>query len=280
MTCTRRHLLITSAASCLSAASEPASPNSFWVFGLLRPRELRITAFRGTRLHCRLGAAKFVLESEASYLLSHPAQRFNASGPNETPASFVLEVPDTLRRRFYGMVSVENANGIFIPSIRMPVEVAVGAIVGAELPVSSAPLQALMAQAVVARSFMLATRAPRHPNAFFCDTTHCQFMRSPALPGSDVARAVLKTERLVLASAETAFPASYSAACGGRTEGGERDGFVYTPVDCTSCRSLGLERRGHGWGLCQEGAMDLARRGASMRQILDHYFPEASLRYL
>lgn len=35
---------------------------------------------------------------------------------------------------------------------------------------------------------------------------------------------------------------------------------------------------GHGVGLCQTGARQLARRGAAFRQILAHYYPDAELR--
>ena len=35
--------------------------------------------------------------------------------------------------------------------------------------------------------------------------------------------------------------------------------------------------RGHGVGLCQEGARDLARAGWSARSILAHYYPGATL---
>jgi stage II sporulation protein D len=34
---------------------------------------------------------------------------------------------------------------------------------------------------------------------------------------------------------------------------------------------------GHGLGLCQEGAHALAQRGASYRQILNHYFPGTTI---
>jgi stage II sporulation protein D len=34
---------------------------------------------------------------------------------------------------------------------------------------------------------------------------------------------------------------------------------------------------GHGLGLCQAGAADMAARGASFRQILEHYFPNTTL---
>ena len=47
----------------------------------------------------------------------------------------------------------------------------------------------------------------------------------------------------------------------------DRNGYVF--------RGRGL---GHGLGLCQDGSHELARRGRSYRQILNHYFPGAVLR--
>ena len=35
---------------------------------------------------------------------------------------------------------------------------------------------------------------------------------------------------------------------------------------------------GHGVGLCQWGAREMAAQGKSYRQILDHYFPGAEIR--
>jgi stage II sporulation protein D len=35
---------------------------------------------------------------------------------------------------------------------------------------------------------------------------------------------------------------------------------------------------GHGLGLCQYGAMEMARRGYSYREILRHYFPGTEIR--
>jgi stage II sporulation protein D len=34
---------------------------------------------------------------------------------------------------------------------------------------------------------------------------------------------------------------------------------------------------GHGVGLCQEGAMQMAKKGYSFDQILQYYYPGASL---
>jgi len=35
---------------------------------------------------------------------------------------------------------------------------------------------------------------------------------------------------------------------------------------------------GHGIGLCQRGAADMARKGASFQQILEHYYPNTELK--
>jgi len=34
---------------------------------------------------------------------------------------------------------------------------------------------------------------------------------------------------------------------------------------------------GHGVGLCQTGALGMAQRGATYREILRHYYPRAAL---
>lgn len=200
------------------------------------------------------------------------------SGPYESATHFAMEADGVRRRAFYGILRVDWHNDELIPVVSMPADTAVNAIVGAELPLLRAPSDALLAQSVVARSFLLGTRAPRHAEAFFCDTTHCQFLRSPAPPGTAVARATDQTRGLVLSVDGVAFPAGYSAACGGSTEGGERDGHRYQTVACSICREQHLARRGHGWGLCQEGAMGLAKRGMNWREILAQYFPGAKLR--
>ena len=38
--------------------------------------------------------------------------------------------------------------------------------------------------------------------------------------------------------------------------------------------------RGHGVGLCQEGARDLARAGHSFHRILSHYYPGSRIERL
>ena len=275
---TRRELLL--AAGAVPVCSGQSRRYSFWVFGLLRPSQLIVSGFGAARLHCRTSRREWVIESGCSQLIDARVTPLQVTGPGRSSVSFKLAVPGVLTRRYHGMLEIERQSETLIPVVTIARERAVSGIVGAELPLLRASHHAMMAQAVVARSFLGGTTAPRHQEAFFCDTTHCQFLRSPALPASAVARAVSETESCVLCDSEALFAASYSAACGGRTEGGRRDGHMYTSVDCAVCREQRFTRRGHGWGLCQEGAMGLARGGFSWRQILRYYFPEASLRYI
>ena len=80
----------------------------------------------------------------------------------------------------------------------------------------------------------------------------------------------------------TAF---YSANCGGstrpRAEAGLQaaDGYPYFSVACPLRGGEGVsQRRGHGVGLCQEGAAAMAAgQGASFAEVLQHYYPGTTL---
>jgi peptidoglycan hydrolase-like amidase len=176
-----------------------------------------------------------------------------------------------------------------------------------------APLEALKAQSVVTRSFLSA--GPRHNEYDFCDTTHCQYLRSPAEVSRQVWSAVRATEGLILTWQERPIAALYSSRCGGRTRSlrqagiDQENGYPYYPVECRWCRahplqgperSIGPHRRwgalssaasdgfaesagkdqaviGHGIGMCQYGAAGMALAGADFRSILTHYYPNAEL---
>src|SRR5260221_14104859 len=104
----------------------------------------------------------------------------------------------------------------------MDVETAVASIVGAESP-PHAPMEALKAQAVAARSFLAAGKG-RHSGFDFCDTTHCQFLRQPPAADSPAAQATSATRGLVLAYKGRGFAAMYSASCGGGAPSPARTG--------------------------------------------------------
>ncbi len=157
-----------------------------------------------------------------------------------------------------------------IPVVTMDLETAVASIVAAESP-PGAGLESLKAQAVVARSYLLAARG-RHPHSDFCDTTHCQFLREPPPQDSPAAQAARLTAGAVLMHEGRVVPALYSSDCGGSTRSQESEGFPYFAAKCPVVSGVAS---GHRLGLCQTGAAAMARSGAVWTDILRHYYPAA-----
>jgi hypothetical protein len=295
----RRALLLLIAMLPGPPASPAASPPivRVGVFGLFHPEGLTVSAaggvvsLRGDRDGCVLrGDERAHLDLAGRALrvtcagAAFSTYAVQAAGAGGGPEDFDLSVPGRITRRFHGRLAVTAANGELAPVVAMDLETAVASVVGAE-QVRSAPLEALKAQAVAARSFLVAA-GPRHRGFDFCDTTHCQFLREPATGAHPAARATRETAGLVLAYRGVPIAAFYSASCGGRTrtlvEAGldPGAGYPYFAVECASRAGQHAqgERSGHGIGLCQEGAAGMAaERGASFAEILRHYYPETTL---
>jgi stage II sporulation protein D len=218
----------------------------------------------------------------------------------------------------------------------MDIETAVAAGLAAEMP-AGAGEDALAAMAVAIRSYYAA--GPRHAAFDFCDTTHCQFHRSPPRADDPAMRATERTRGIVATFNGDTFAPYYSAACGGRTRTPEQVGlrsgaYPYRSAPCPFCareepawrrdlpydvgaelargaseplrlalaRSIGRSKappgnnysvrregstlvfegsgRGHGIGICQRGAIGMAREGVSWRAILQYYLPEGALRIM
>lgn len=227
------------------------------VFGLFHPRHLRVTAAPGSALMLQSGDQQILLESSAgtgaatisktgSGVLVTTRERkilssaVLVSGRNGDPVEFQLAVPGKIARRYRGTLEIRASTDELIPVVAMDLETAVAAVVAAEsLP--DRPLEALKAQAVATRSYLVSGRG-RHPGFDFCDTTHCQFLREPPAPGSAIARAVIATAAMVLAYESKPFPAMYTRACSGQTRTPAQVGlssvdYPYYSVHCEYCRS-------------------------------------------
>lgn len=278
---TRRQLLAAAGTACLPSkgSARERFERSFWVLKLLRPACLNVRALGTARLHCSSGERSWIVEGSETLALTADSARVRITGPAGVPVGCVLEIPNAIQRSYFGRFDVFSDGVTIVPVLSMDCECATGSILGAELPVDACSLSALAAQAVVSRSILCAATRARHRFADFCDTTHCQFLRSPAVQASKAWQGAEETRGLVLFQREEIFPALYSAACGGATESGVDNQFEYVSVPCEVCRSHGTARRGHGFGLCQEGAMELGRRGWTWREILNKYYPNSAVGY-
>jgi len=275
----------------LAAAPCFAATVRIGVFGLFHPVQLRLAAARGGALEVRAGEASFVLrDTESATVALHDGEiechwrggaatsRSLSASPRD--GSLILSVPGKIQRQFQGRLEIGVSRSTLRPVVAMDLEVAVASVVAAESP-PGAPVEALKAQAIVARSFYVAAHR-RHAAFDFCDTTHCQFLRAPPRASQAAARATVATRGLILAWHGTPVAALYSAHCGGRTRiptRAEPGDYPYFAVPCSSCARAKRHgaTAGHGIGLCQTGAAAMAVSGAGFRAILEHYYPNTVL---
>ena len=245
----------------LSPAAWGQQTVSFHVLGLFHPRELvleqvdaqgdkRVVVARGDGaavvLNGEPGRRKLVLRADGDRVAGDEREvaQWTAGARDGAAVEFALSVPGKLRRVYRGQLTVTAHGGELTAVVGMARETAVASIVAAEM-VADAPLEALKAQAVAARSFLAG--GGRHGTASqfgyeFCDTTHCQFLRSPPANGSPAMRAAEATRGLILTYQGKALAALYASRCGGRThslgelgmDGG--GGYPYFAVTCAACR--------------------------------------------
>ncbi len=144
---------------------------------------------------------------------------------------------------------------------------------------SEAPMEALKAQAVAARSYAAAAMAnPRHrgQNADICTTTHCQAWSPQTYPNTD--QAVEETTGVVAMYGDEIIQAFYFAHCDGHTRNSE-DVWVRALPYCRGVPCIKPYRSmyGHGVGMCQQGAMAMAEQGATYVDILTHYYTDIQI---
>jgi stage II sporulation protein D len=221
------------------------------VFGLFAPSELQLQAGGAQILRftaagaearleggqiatCRAALAQVVCEVGRARLQGASIAVFGDGGK----AAFQLSVPGRIERRFEGRLELTAAGKSLRPVVVMDRETAVGAIVAAESP-PGATFEALKAQAVAARSYLLA--GARHEAFDFCDTTHCQYLRAPLAEDDPARLAAAATQRLVVAYEGKVVRALYSRSCGSATRtlqqaGLTAAGYPYFSVACDACR--------------------------------------------
>jgi stage II sporulation protein D len=320
------------------------------VLGIFHPQELSLSTARSEPLLVSVGGRNLVLEPGPSSAglkiravgtdellvewqgrVLH-ARELRATARNGESAVFALSVPERITRRYAGILTIKSVGGVLVPILSLDLEAAVASAVFAE-SATSTPLEALKAQAVVARSYYVAGGS-RHEDFDFCDLAHCQLFHEPPERDSPASRATRETQGLILSYEEKPVATMFTTSCGGRTRTPAELGlptgpYPYFAVTCDICHDqpmrwshsvspedaallekgeagrLALARRlgwtavpsnnfsarqengqvlldgigrGHGIGLCQRGAADMARHGATFREILSHYFPNTKLR--
>jgi stage II sporulation protein D len=166
------------------------------------------------------------------------APECHAASRNQQATGLLLEIPGKIKRKYEGTLDLRAKNGEIIPVVEMDLEIAVASVVQAE-SMPDTPLEALKAQAIVSRSYMVAGRG-RHADFDFCDTTHCQFLREPPEAGGLAAQATAATRGIVLTYDHKPVAAMFTRSCGGDTRtpagiGLPSSGYPYYSVRCEIC---------------------------------------------
>ena len=228
----------------------------FGVLGLFHPRELVLEQGGGQVITVagdeRVGTSTLLLNGEPGHrqiIFRVQANRVIVSDKSATywtataraggSVALRISIPAKIHRQYWGRITIRAHNGELEAVVSIDRETAVASIVSAEMDESS-PVEALKAQAVATRSFLAA--GARHPDFDFCDSTHCQFLKTPPASNSRVSFAVQATRGLVIQYRGRPLAALYSSRCGGHTRSlsdvhlDPGDGYPYYSVPCRWCQ--------------------------------------------
>jgi stage II sporulation protein D len=240
----------------LGALNTHAQDVRIGVLDLFRTSEVTVSSPPGSAVILHIGNQELPLASSSSISrvtvrgrgpglsVTYGAQSTSAqtvvfTGRNGHSTEFVLSIPGKITRRYRGRLEIASNSGELIPVVTMDLETAVASVVAAEA-IPGQPAESLKAQAVAARSYFVAGKG-RHQNFDFCDTTHCQFLRSPPARASAAFKAAEQTRGLVLTFDSHVFAAMYTRSCSGRTHTPAQVGlsagmYPYYAVECVYCR--------------------------------------------
>ena len=178
------------------------------------------------------------------------------------------------KNRWYrGELRIININGKLNVINKLNIEDYIRGVVPSEMP-SLWEYEALKAQAVAARSYALANLGKRASQGFdLNDTPQDQAYGGATAERIKTNRAVKDTESIVIIYDLKIIPAYYSASAGGQTKNA---GDVWSRdlpyIQSVPSYDSNIKKNGHGIGMSQHGANNLAKKGYSYPQILRHFY--------
>ena len=174
---------------------------------------------------------------------------------------------------YYGKLMVKNVNGKLIVINDVDLENYLKGVVPSEMP-ASWEYEALKAQAIAARSFALANLGKQAKNGYdLKDNTEDQAYGGASAETNKTNKAVDETHGLVLTYDMKIISAYYSASAGGMTSASVWGG--YAPyLHSVPSFDENVKKNGHGVGMSQHGANNLAKQGYNAYQILEYFYQD------
>ncbi|MBQ3642421.1 SpoIID/LytB domain-containing protein [bacterium] len=178
------------------------------------------------------------------------------------------------RRAWYRGKFIINNMGTGLTLINeLPLEEYLKGVVPAEMP-SKWNEEALKAQAIAARSYAVATKnAGKHASKGFdlVDTTADQAYGGASAEKTRTNKAVDDTKSIVLVQDKRVLPTYYHASSGGQTKVWNTGSSFLQSVPSFD---EGTKKNGHGVGMSQHGANNLAQQGYNAYQILNYFYKD------
>ena len=179
----------------------------------------------------------------------------------------------SVKKRWYrGHFQLLNSGDGLTVINDIPIELYLQGVVPSEMP-PSWEHDAHKAQAIAARSYAIANLGKRAKHGYdLKDTPEDQAYGGATSETPQTNDAVIETTGLVLVHDGKIIPAYYSASAGGHT----KDASQVWTKDLAFIKAVpsfddGIKKNGHGVGMSQYGANNLAKKGYNAYQILKYF---------
>ena len=174
---------------------------------------------------------------------------------------------------YRGILMVQNKSGRLTVINNVEIEDYIKGVVPSEMP-SGWEADALKAQAIAARSYALANLGKRARYGYdLNDTTEDQVYGGASKETSKTNQIVDDTKGLVLIYDDKIIPAFYSASAGGQTiNASSAWGNDLPYIRSVPSFDDEVKKNGHGVGMSQHGANNLAKQGYNAYQILQYFY--------
>lgn len=179
----------------------------------------------------------------------------------------------TKKRWYRGEIIVYNINKKLVVINNVPIEEYLLGVVPSEMP-SKWNIEAHKAQAIAARSYAIANLGKRkHSGYDLKDTPLDQAYGGASAETPQTTKAVLMTKGVVITYNGKVIPAYYHASSGGQTVSSSAVWAKDLPYikSVPGCDN-GIRKNGHGVGMSQHGANNLANKGYNSYQILNYFY--------
>jgi stage II sporulation protein D len=174
---------------------------------------------------------------------------------------------------YRGKLMIKNINGKLTVINDIDLESYIKGVVPSEMP-PSWEYEALKAQAIAARSFALANLGKQAKWGYdLKDNTEDQAYGGASAETNITNKAVEETHGLVLTYDMKIISAYYSASAGGMTSTSAWGGNVPYLRSVPSFDD-NVKKNGHGVGMSQHGANNLAKQGYNAYQILQYFYQD------